>query len=229
MEVHHKHGPIKNWREFAREIGIIVIGIVIALGGEQAIEAIQHRHEVQEVRKSLKDEMAFNLGTLKEAVDEIPCSTRRLDEIERWANSSRTGHPLQLARLADGPHLNIFRTAAWRAAPTDALARLPLEERNSYAYWYDGVATATVQRQTILALWADIRKLSRAHRLSEEQQLELADEIDQIRSTYKLMDSANNFYWPPLAKSLGVTPSKLRLPDEFLAAKADLCKPLLAS
>ena len=38
--MHHKHGPLGNWREFAKEVGIIVLGAVIALGGEQVWASI---------------------------------------------------------------------------------------------------------------------------------------------------------------------------------------------
>ena len=47
MEVHHKHGPLGNWREFAKEVGIIVLGVVIALGGEQVVEAVHHHFELR--------------------------------------------------------------------------------------------------------------------------------------------------------------------------------------
>lgn len=39
MEVHHKSHPIHDWREFLKEIGIIVIGVLIALAAEQGVEA----------------------------------------------------------------------------------------------------------------------------------------------------------------------------------------------
>lgn len=34
----HKPKPIHNWREFLSEIGVIVLGVLIALGAEQSIE-----------------------------------------------------------------------------------------------------------------------------------------------------------------------------------------------
>ena len=229
MEVHHKHGPLGNWREFAKEIGIVVIGVLIALGGEQVVEAIHHRSEVQEVRKSLKEEMAFNMATLKEAVDQIPCETRRLDDLERWANALQSAHPLHLARVADVPFINIFRDSTWRSSPADTLARFPLAERNSFAFWYDGVNTESGTRQQILQNWLEIRKLSRASRLSDDQRIELLDDIDNLRSLYAALQSANDYYWPPLAKTLGVSPSGLRLANDFRAARAAMCRPLLAS
>ena len=33
----HKPKPIRNWREFLKEVGIIVLGVSIALAGEQAV------------------------------------------------------------------------------------------------------------------------------------------------------------------------------------------------
>ncbi|MBV9062475.1 MAG: hypothetical protein JOY77_06055, partial [Alphaproteobacteria bacterium] len=40
----HKPKPIRNWREFLKEVGIIVLGVSIALGAEQAVEAIHEGH-----------------------------------------------------------------------------------------------------------------------------------------------------------------------------------------
>jgi hypothetical protein len=112
MDIHHKHGPLGNWRELAKEIGIIVVGVLIALGGEQAVEAIHHRAEVREVRESLQGEMSFNMASLKDVLEQVSCSTQRLDELERWSTSPQSGHPLRLVRLPDVPRFNIFRTAA---------------------------------------------------------------------------------------------------------------------
>ena len=229
MEVHHKHGPIRNWREFAIEIGVIVTGIAIALGGEQAIETIHHRNEVREVRESLRKEMANNMGVMQDMIDKIPCSTERLDEIERWANSLQTAHLLHLVRPADIPPYTIFPTATWHAAPPDALARLPLEERNSFALWYDGVNDAKETRKTVIDNWGDIRRLSRASRLSEEQRLKLFSDIDTIRNGFRYMNIVYKNFWTPLAKEYGVTVQKVNPPKELLPAKAAICQPLLAS
>jgi len=34
----HKPKPIRNWRKFLKEVGFIVLGVSIALGGEQAVK-----------------------------------------------------------------------------------------------------------------------------------------------------------------------------------------------
>ena len=42
MEI-HKPNPIHNFREFLKEVGIIVLGVLIALGAEQTVEALPTR------------------------------------------------------------------------------------------------------------------------------------------------------------------------------------------
>lgn len=49
----HKPKPWHNWREFLAEIATIVIGVLIALGAEQAVEWLHWRREVEAERGSL--------------------------------------------------------------------------------------------------------------------------------------------------------------------------------
>ena len=42
----HLPKPAHGWRELAGEVGIIVLGVLIALGAEQTVENIRARHEV---------------------------------------------------------------------------------------------------------------------------------------------------------------------------------------
>ena len=50
--------PMHGWRAFAGEVGIIVIGVLIALGAGQLVESIHWRGEVRNARKSLAEDMA---------------------------------------------------------------------------------------------------------------------------------------------------------------------------
>ena len=57
----------------------------------------------------------------------------------------------------------------------------------------------------------------------------MLDDIDNLRSLYAALQSANDYYWPPLAKTLGVSPSGLRLANDFRAARAAMRRLLPAS
>ena len=45
MEV-HKPKPIHTWRELASEVGVIIVGIVIALSAEQLLLGLELREKV---------------------------------------------------------------------------------------------------------------------------------------------------------------------------------------
>ncbi len=59
MEV-HRPKPLHGLREFLKEIGIIVIGVLIALGAEQAVEALHHRGQADEMQRKLRQEGVEN-------------------------------------------------------------------------------------------------------------------------------------------------------------------------
>jgi hypothetical protein len=64
----HLPKPLHGWREFAGEVGIIVIGVLIALGAEQVVEEIHFRNAVASERmalhEALRDELAEPAGRL---------------------------------------------------------------------------------------------------------------------------------------------------------------------
>ena len=58
----HLPKPLHGWRQFAGEVGIIVLGVLIALGAEQVVETLHWRHEVSLFRSSVDHEIANNLS-----------------------------------------------------------------------------------------------------------------------------------------------------------------------
>ena len=49
----HLPKPLHGWREFVGEVGIIVLGVLIALGAEQVIDNLHSRNEVKQTRQAL--------------------------------------------------------------------------------------------------------------------------------------------------------------------------------
>src|SRR3954463_16706397 len=93
MEI-HKPKPIRNWREFLKEYAIIVIGVLTALAGEQAVEKLRERSRAAEARASVHAEIARNLGLMERREKSETCLKKRLDEIEVLVAASATGQKL---------------------------------------------------------------------------------------------------------------------------------------
>ncbi len=60
LDVHPPHEAAHTWKDFLIHIATIVIGLLIAVGLEQTVEAIHRHNERTELRAGLLDEMQFN-------------------------------------------------------------------------------------------------------------------------------------------------------------------------
>jgi hypothetical protein len=52
----HVPKPLHGWREFAGEVGIIVIGVLIALGAGQVVEWLHDRQVAEDARENVRAE-----------------------------------------------------------------------------------------------------------------------------------------------------------------------------
>jgi hypothetical protein len=70
--------PLHGWREFAGEVGIIVLGVLIALGAQQLVEWANHLSQVDEMSARLRKEslenrdgMNFDRASLRKALSAV--------------------------------------------------------------------------------------------------------------------------------------------------------------
>ena len=77
--------PLHGWRQFAGEVGIIVVGVLIALGAEQLVASWHWRSEVRQTDQRLVREMGMNLANAYERFAIDPCLRPRLAELARPA------------------------------------------------------------------------------------------------------------------------------------------------
>ena len=88
----HLPKPLHGWREFAGEVGIIVLGVLIALGAGQVVKSLQFRHEQHDTLERLFRESQVNIALLRRAHDVLAKETRQ-EEAFAAALSSGTCPP----------------------------------------------------------------------------------------------------------------------------------------
>jgi hypothetical protein len=121
MHIHKPKAP-HGLREFAAEIGVIVVGILIALGLEQVVEALHWRHVVADTRRGLSVEMGTNLAWADQRARNSDCVQRRLDNLAAIVDeAARTGRLPPLA-VPNTPMLFIWGTGVWQSAVNDQTA-----------------------------------------------------------------------------------------------------------
>lgn len=83
----HLPSPIHGWRQFSGEVGIIVLGILIALGAEQVIEGIHDRHVAEQSRRDVREEVGTDLGFYRGRLADSACIASRLSELSKIVES----------------------------------------------------------------------------------------------------------------------------------------------
>jgi len=79
----HLPKPLHGWREFLGEVGIIVIGVLLALTAEQVVETLHWRSEVAEARSALSEDMAQTNRVFAYRVAAHDCVERRLARVQQ--------------------------------------------------------------------------------------------------------------------------------------------------
>ncbi len=122
--------PAKGWRAFAGEVGVIVLGVLLALAAQQTAEAVNERREAAETRVTLTNEIKETLALLELRRLAQPCIDRRLKEVRALVDQwGRTGN-FKTPRWVSQATWFAVVTARFDAAQSAGrLALLPSEEQ----------------------------------------------------------------------------------------------------
>ena len=223
----HKPKPVHSWREFLSEIAVVVVGISIALGAEQAIEWLHWRHEVEVERHSLLAEAQDALDVIVDRQVMQGCVDARLNEVHVLLQRHAHQQPLKIV----APIKEHFRDSAslgtWQIALTgQALTHMSHDERLNFSSAFTTYQAWDDATKREVAAWAAMAPLQEPDLLSEE-------DWSRLRSAYWDADQVNRRLqrfgtFVLKAKNLGLHP---KATDEnipgFADANAVMCRPFV--
>jgi hypothetical protein len=111
----HLPKPLHGWRAFVGEVGIIVIGVLIALGAEQLVEAAHRKQEAARADASIRSELAFNLGRLESRTTIHSCVDRRIEEIQALLDGAGDKSDIATPRWIGRPQSWAVASSQWEA------------------------------------------------------------------------------------------------------------------
>ena len=130
----HLPKPLHGWREFTGEVGIIVVGVLIAIGAEQAVEAWHWRDVVSAERQTLDQDVADQWVAMHWRVEVQPCVDRRLAELAIVFARHDAGEPLGRLGSVGRPLYSHYSGATWNMAVADqSFAHMSVGVRQRYA------------------------------------------------------------------------------------------------
>jgi len=199
MEVHLPK-PLHGWREFVGEVGIIVLGVLIALGFEQLVDQWRWHREVESTRQAIANELvdAATQGAMRIAVED--CLRDRIRELAARLNTSHgrwIADPLPLAPGAQPtPHWDNRSMArvyavplvgwsqdAWDTAKSaGVLDHLSRDEATSYSQVYGEIAGIRDYQNQELLLESNLSFLSADQRLDDRSRNDALGKLGQLDS-----------------------------------------------
>jgi hypothetical protein len=225
VEVHHQHKPVRNWREFLKEYGIIVLGVLTALGAEQAVAAAHHRSQVHQMTAKLRAEslenqhvLDYDLLVMRQASAEIDADIAAL--------GSCTGSARKLRPLASVNFLLPSDTAWLGVRDSDLLPLMP--EGLTDSYWkldatQAAMATA-VHRYDEGVVEAEgavesVRRGDADRHVCDEALMAL----ERVKGTARLVSGLTEFY--RMSNDLALRGKRLDLAGEVLRKQAQPARP----
>jgi hypothetical protein len=171
----HLPKPLHGWREFAGEVGIIVVGVLIALGAEQVVGSVHRTEQARDARDAVRGELEFNLARLESRSDIRGCVDRRLSEIQALLDDADAGAgAIRTPGWIGRPQNWTMQTARWDAASqAGEAALLSRDELGAYGLmygWMDNLGSEMSIEQTD---WAHLRELEHLRRLTPQAVIDL--------------------------------------------------------
>lgn len=118
----HKVKPIHGWREFVGEVGIIVLGVLIALGAEQIVEALHWRHEVESGREAVTTDLETIAGEAFERDALSACLGRRLQDIAAIIDGASRSGQLPPVGPIGSPGKRLWHLQSWNSLTAAQIA-----------------------------------------------------------------------------------------------------------
>lgn len=118
----HLPKPLHGWREFLGEVGIIVIGVLIALAAEQVVESKHWVARVDEAKAAMTKELRDDdVPQAHARIATSPCIAAMLDDVERRLIAERDGGAPFAAPALVAPPYRTWDQDAWRAAQSSGV------------------------------------------------------------------------------------------------------------
>jgi hypothetical protein len=137
MDVHAPMEPLHTWRDIALHLGIVTVGLFIALSLEAFVEHMHNRHLVREARANIREELQIDheaaqkdTGLVQQSIDTIKANIATIHHLQARPKEFH-------GSITNSMSFDTLNDAAWRTArDTGALSFMPYKEVQRYSDLY---------------------------------------------------------------------------------------------
>jgi hypothetical protein len=172
-------------RKFVREVGSVVLGVLIALGIGEIAEYARWQVRAHYTNAAIDAELRRNAGVLDERALFQPCLDRRLEELGRILNAARRDNLLPVIGQIGRPATRPIQTAAWEdAVGSGTLLHLETRRRSGLSTLYPMIAEYPDLLREERQQWATLSILENAQgRISDDMITEASVTVGRLRES----------------------------------------------
>ncbi|MEG3180709.1 hypothetical protein [Sphingomonas sp. LT1P40] len=216
-------------QKFVREVGSVVLGVLIALGLGAIATEIGWWVEVRGARHAMAGELGELIGQGEERVTIDDCVERRLDELAGIVrNAEKAGRLPPIGMIGSPPH-RTWPMGVWQSTLTaQTAAHLDRELLDNYSTAYDFAARISTMQERELLIWTSLYALSGPGRtFTPEEARELRQTISEARFANRLIGmSGVRMKQVTIHYGLGYDRDEAALYGASPASDFSICKPI---
>lgn len=177
-------------KKFAREVGSVVLGVLIALGLGEVATGIRWRFDAAEARSAMLIDFERDAGVMHERQLARRCIERRLRDVDALVRQARQSGELPLVSTIGRPPTRPIVTAAWdMAVSSGVLPYLSRSDASGFSANFDMIKDMADDMKTQNALWARLSALENAPGpVSQEFLVELMFTTAELRKGSAYVD-----------------------------------------
>lgn len=193
MEI-HKPKPVHSWRELLTEIGVVVIGVGIALAAEQTVEYLHWRTQVAEARVLIATELTRNVHQGIWRMRTSACVEHRLDELGTILDAAtKTGSLPPVGDIAM-PVRGYWPNGSWESVVASQTAtHFPRQQLAKITFAYQQIARLEEFSVEEIAAWDALYAIvGPGRRLDPASEARMREALSHARSINRLMAVIGN-------------------------------------
>jgi len=179
----HPPKPLHGWRAFVGEVGIIVLGVLIALGAEQVVQSVHQRGEARDAEQAIRGELEHDMALLRSHAETNTCVDARIAELQALIDSAQgAGGVIRTPSWVGRPQFWTMQMARWQATSQAGRAALiPADDLALYGSMYSYMANVNAEMAVEQDDWARLRSLEHLRRLTPEMVFQVTTTLQQAR------------------------------------------------
>lgn len=184
--------PLDGWRRFFGEVGIIILGVMVALGLGAIATEIGWRRDVTDARAALAFEFGDGIGQGKLIVRVTPCVEQRLDQLTRIVADAESSGRLPPVGAIGTPPWHTWDSGVWDSAiASQTVSHFPPDEASGIVGFYNFLSILRENTSRELDLWTRLYALVGPGRIFTAEEARQVDAtIGEARLTHRLMARA---------------------------------------